>query len=168
MALSGTLERKNLAHFIDDTFGVGSTRSYVRLGKDLEEYTIEMNPDVEQKKNILGESSARVKGYTPQGTVEPFYAEAGSDLYEALFAIINNRSTGDALKTTVVDCTVEYTGSAITVVDAWREDAIIVPQSIGGEDGVQIPFDVYYDGNRESISASSCTISNGKLVISNG
>ena len=165
MALSGTLERKNLAHFIDENFGTG-TASYVRLGKDLEEYSVEMNADVEQKKNILGESSARVKGYTPQGSVEPFYAEAGSALFTALLGIINGRSTGDSLKTTVIDCLVEYgSNDTLTVSEAYKEDAIIVPQSIGGEDGVQIPFDIYYDGNRTPVSG---TISGGKFVISNG
>lgn len=59
------IERKYLAHYIDASFN-GTTVNYVRLGKDLEEYAIELNPDSETKKNILGENSTNVKGYEPQ------------------------------------------------------------------------------------------------------
>nr|DAM15655.1 MAG TPA: hypothetical protein [Caudoviricetes sp.] len=139
------IERKYLAHFIDASFG-GTTVNYVRLGKDLEEYAIEMNPDSETKKNILGENSTNVKGYEPQGSVDPYYAYRGDPLYEHLADIINNRSTGSALETTVVDVLLKADGSCEW---AYRENAIVIPQSIGGEDGVQIPFEIHYNGNRE-------------------
>lgn len=156
------LERKFLAHFIDENFG-GATQSYIRLGKDLEEYSIDLNADVEQTKNILGENSVNVKGYEPQSSVEPYYAYAGDNLYTQLKTIINNRSTGSELRTSVIDAFVEYgTGGTITVVEAYKEDVVVVPQSIGGEDGVQIPFDVYYAGNRTAVTGS---ITDGKFVI---
>lgn len=139
------IERKFLAHYIDAAFNAESP-TYIRIGKDLEEYKIEMNPDAETKKNILGENSTQVKGYEPQGSVDPYYAYEGDPLYEKLEAIINNRSTGTELITTVVDVLVDSTG---TVKWAYREDAVIVPQSIGGDTaGVQIPFEVHYNGNR--------------------
>lgn len=139
------IERKYLAHFIDASFN-GTTVNNVRLGKDLEEYAIEMNPDSETKKNILGENSTNVKGYEPQGSVDPYYAYRGDPLYEHLADIINNRSTGSALETTVVDVLLKVDGSCEW---AYRENAIVIPQSIGGEDGVQIPFEIHYNGNRE-------------------
>lgn len=139
------LERKYLAHFVDSSFG-GASTAYVRLGKDLESYTIEMNPDSESTKNILGETSTIVKGYEPQGSVETYYAREGDALYTQLDKIINERLTGSELETTVVDVTMDSTG---TVVEAWREDAIIIPTSKGGDTGgVQIPFEVHYNGNR--------------------
>ena len=60
MANGAKYERKYLAHFIDSSFG-SETSSYIRLGKDLEEYAIEMNPETESKNNILGESSTNIK-----------------------------------------------------------------------------------------------------------
>lgn len=139
------IERKYLAHYIDENFGTG-TASYARLGKDLEEYSIEMNPDSETKKNILGETSTVVKGYEPSGNVETYYAYEGDALFTKLAAIVNNRSTGSDLETTVVDVLVTASG---TVTWAYREDVIIIPQSIGGDTGgVQIPFEVHYNGNR--------------------
>ena len=139
------IERKYLAHYIDENFGT-DTVSYARLGKDLEEYSIEMNPDSETKKNILGETSTVVKGYEPSGNVETYYAYEGNALFTKLADIVNNRSTGSELETTVVDVLVSANG---TVLWAYREDVIIIPQSIGGDTGgVQIPFEVHYNGNR--------------------
>ena len=62
-----------------------------------------------------------------------------------MLEITNERSTGSKLATTVVDVIVDSEGN---VESAYREDAIIVPQSIGGSDGIQIPFEIYYNGNR--------------------
>lgn len=115
------IERKYLAHYIDSSFN-GTAANYVRLGKDLEEYAIEMNPDSETKKNILGENSTNVKGYEPQGSVDPYYAYSGDPLYEHLASIINDRATGSALETTVVDALFKTDGSCEW---AYRENAII-------------------------------------------
>lgn len=139
------VERKFLAHYIDAGFGAETT-NYIRLGKDLEEYSVAMNPETETKNNILGENSTQVKGYQPQGTIEPYYAYEGDPLYEHLEAIINNRSTGTELETTVVDVLVNSKGEEQW---AYRENAVIVPQSLGGDtSGVQIPFEIYYNGGR--------------------
>ena len=156
------LERKWLAHFIDDTFGGTGGPHYGRLGKDLESYAVEMNPDVEQKRNIIGENTVTVKGYEPHSSVESFYAYVGDPLYEQLNDIVNTSATGTKLKTTVIDATLEYNGETITVIEAYKEDVYVVPQSIGGEDGVQIPFDMYYAGNRTAVSG---TITNGVFTI---
>ena len=138
-------ERKYLAHYIDASFG-GSTVNYVRLGKDLEEYNIELNPDVETKKNILGENSVIQNGYEVQSEVDPYYYEYDDALSEKIAEIANGRLLGDANKTTAVDVLI---GSSGTVEWAYREDVYVVPKSIGGDtSGVQIPFTVYYAGNR--------------------
>lgn len=138
-------ERKYLAHFIDSSFG-GVSAAYARLGKDLEEYAIELNPDSESKKNILGENSFRVKGYEPQGSVDPYYATKGDKLWEQLSKIANERLTGSELETSVVDVLVDSEGN---VEWAYKEDVKVVPQSIGGSDGIQIPFEIHYCGNRQ-------------------
>lgn len=139
------IERKYLAHFIDASFG-GNSTNYVRLGKDLEEYNEELNPDVEVNKNILGEQSVKHTGYEVQSDVDPFYAYEDDPLFTQLAAIANGRLTGDDCKTTKVDVLLEADG---TVVWAYREDVYVVPSSIGGDtSGVQIPFTIYNDGNR--------------------
>lgn len=144
---STKIERKYLAHFIDASFGTGSaTPNYIRLGADLEEYNLELNPDIEVSKNILGDSTIKHNGYEPQSSVDTFYAVTGDALFETLSAIANERKTGDDCKTTVVDVLLAESG---TVTWAYREDAMVVPTSMGGDtSGVQVPFSVYYCGNR--------------------
>ena len=139
------IERKYLAHYIDASFG-SETPNFVRLGKDLEEFIEELNPDVEVKKNILGEQNVVHNGYEVQSEVDPFYAYTGDPLYEQLALIANERKTGDDCKTTKVDVLLNADG---TVEWAYREDVYVVPNSVGGDtSGVQIPFTVYNAGNR--------------------
>lgn len=141
----GKIERKYLAHYIDANIG-GEFTSYVRLGKDLETYAEELNPQVNIQRNLSGQPFVNMEGYQVQSNVEPFYAEYGSLLFEVLSRIANNRITDDSCKTTKVDALLNEDG---TQVWAYREDCWIVPVSIGGDtSGVQIPFNVYCAGNR--------------------
>ncbi len=141
------IERKYLAHYIDASFNSGTT-NYVRLGKDLESYAEELNPQVEVNKNILGEQNVIHNGYEVQSEVNPFYAESGDPLWDQLQNIANNRLTGEACETTRVELLMDASG---TVEWAYREDCYVVPQSLGGDtSGVQIPFTVFNTGNRVS------------------
>ena len=100
-AVTGKIKRKFMAHYIDSVApGAGSEAAkYVRLGKDLEEFNVEMNANVETKNNILGETSVNLDSYQPQASAEPYYAEIGDPLFERLQAIIDKRQTLDDLKT---------------------------------------------------------------------
>ena len=141
----GKIERKYLAHFIDASFG-GNSTNYVRLGKDLEEYNEELNPDVEVNKNILGEQNVQHNGYEVQSEVDPFYAYEDDPLFTRLCTIANGRLTGSDCMTTKVDVLLSSEG---TVVWAYREDCYVVPSTVGGDtSGVQVPFTVYNAGNR--------------------
>lgn len=142
------IERKYLAHYIDSSFGESQ---YYRLGNDLEEYALELNPDVESKQNILGENSVVVNGYEASSSVEPYYCDRNDPLSDKLIAIAMERLAGDDCKTTVVDVLLEpgADGGAPTAVWAYREDCVVVPESIGGDtSGVQIPFTIHRAGNR--------------------
>lgn len=139
------MERKYLAHYLDANFGVGSA-SYVRLGKDLEAYQEELNPQVEIRRNILGEQNVIHNGYQVQSSAEPYYADQSDALFEPIAAIANERKTGDGCMTTRVEVLVDSEGNQIW---AYREDCWVVPNSVGGDtSGVQIPFTVYNAGNR--------------------
>ena len=99
------IERKFMAHYVDaaapgDSDG-GPT--YVRLGKDLEEYSPELSANVEKKNNILGETSTMLTNYEKSGSVEPYYAEKGDALFERLQAIVDGCLVLDDCNTTVVE-----------------------------------------------------------------
>jgi len=141
------VERKRLAHYIDASFdATGNKPTYVRLGKDLEEYNLELNPDVEVKKNILGETTIDFNGYEPQSEVDTYLIDENDPLYKQLEAIANGRLTGDDCKTTTVDVLVDTKGK---VLWAYRENVVVTPTSVGGStSGVQIPFTIYNAGGR--------------------
>ena len=141
------IERKYLAHFIDvDADGKGV---YERLGKDLEEYTTQMSAQVDTKKNILGESSVRISGYEKTAAVEPYYAEAGTGLFQRLQQIIDEGMVLDQLKTYVVEVKLweqEEDGS----FPAIREEVYLEVTGYGGDTtGYQIPFTLHYTGAKQ-------------------
>ena len=69
----GKIKRKFMAHFINAALPSASSPVFVRLGNDLEEYSVEMNANVETKTNIKGETSVNLDSYQPQASVEPYY-----------------------------------------------------------------------------------------------
>lgn len=148
MALTGQIKKHWVATFIDSAYG--ATPSYVRLGKDLEELTVEMNPNVVTKKNIWGETRTFVGSYEKSASVEPYIAVVGEPLFVRLQKIVDDEQTHDDLNTTVVEVHLwEEDATKAGSFTAYKEDAIIAVSSRGvGEDGYSIPFELHYTGNR--------------------
>lgn len=147
--VAGKIKRKFMAHYIDAAVPGTEKTEYVRLGKDLEEFNVELNANVETKNNILGETSVNLDSYQPQASAEPYYAEVGDPLFTRLQTIIDERQTLDDLKTTVVEVHLWETSGAEGSFVAYSEDAIIEVSSYGGDTtGYQIPFNVHHTGNR--------------------
>lgn len=143
------IKRMFMAHFVDAASPGGSNPEYVRLGKDLEEFGVEMNANVETKNNILGEMSVMLGSYQPQASAEPYYAVMGDALFDRLQAIIDERQTLDDLKTTVVEVHLWENESDGAYV-AYQEEAIIEVSSYGGDtSGYQIPFNLHHTGSRK-------------------
>lgn len=146
--LTGKIKRKFMANFINAATPPSATAKFIRLGKDLEEYSVEMNANVEPKNNILGEVSVTLDSYQPQASVEPYYAEIGDPLFERLQAIIDERQTLDDLKTEVVEVHL-WVPETSGKYEAYKEEAIIEVSSYGGDTtGYQIPFNLHHTGNR--------------------
>ncbi len=133
------IERKYLAHFLE----LG--QDYVRLGKDLEEYSPELSAQVEKTKNILGETAVRVVGYEKAASVEPYFAEVGDPLFEKLQAIIDGGLCLDDCRAAMVEVKLwDGTGAAYPAI---REEVVLEVNSYGGDaQGYQIPFTVHYTG----------------------
>ena len=144
MAITGKIARKYMAHFIDASFG-GSTANWYRIGKDLEEYNVEMNPDTEVRKNILGESSFVHNGYEISADADPYYAVVGDALFEKLQNIIDTQANDDTCKTDILE--VHLWDGSENSFKAYKQEAYVVPTSYGGDtSGYQIPFTVNYTG----------------------
>lgn len=145
-------ERKFLAHYLDAAFDTTyAAPEYVRLGKDLEEFTVELNPDVETSKNIIGENSVKHNGYEASSDADPVYYEYDDALTEKMMEIAMLRQSGDACKTSYVEVLLKpgADGAEPEVIRAVREDVYVIPNSYGGDtSGVQVPFSINYAGNR--------------------
>ena len=143
------IERKYLAHFINAA-QPGQEADYERLGKDLEEYSPELSAQVDTKKNILGETSVLISGYEKSAPVEPYYAVAGSTLFDRLQKIIDENLVLDALKADVVEVKL-WEAEQEGKFPAIREEVYIEITSYGGDTtGYQIPFTLHYTGNKVS------------------
>ena len=141
------IERKYLAHFIN-TGANGEDAVYERLGKDLEEFSPELAAQVDTKKNILGETSILISGYEKTASVEPFYAEKGSALFERLQNIIDNGLVLDDLKTDVVEVKLWETAEG-NAYPATKEEAFIEITNYGGDTtGYQIAYTLHFTGAR--------------------
>lgn len=148
MAITGKIARKYMAHYIDASFG-GSTANWYRIGKDLEEYNVEMNPDTEVRKNILGESSFVHNGYEISADADPYYAVVGDALFEKLQTIIDTQANDDTCKTDILEVHLWDEGSTTGTFVAYKQEAYVVPTSYGGDtSGYQIPFTVNYTGTK--------------------
>lgn len=146
-------ERKYLAHYLDAAFDTTyAATDYARLGKDLESFNVELNPDVSTFKNILGEQSVQHNGYEASSDADPIYYEYDDALTEKVMEIAMLRKQGDDCKTSYVEVLLKPGASSTdtpTVLRAVREDVYVVPNSYGGDtSGVQVPFTVHFAGNR--------------------
>lgn len=145
-AVTGKIARKYMAHMIDASFGAESPQ-WVRLGKDLEEFNVELNPSVETGQNILGESTFQHSGYEVSSDADPYYAVVGDPLFEQLQEIADTRAQDDTCKTKALE--VHLWDGAENAFTAYQQECYVVPTSYGGDvSGYQIPFTVYYTGER--------------------
>ena len=142
--VTGRIERKYMAHLLDTAIGE-ETPNWVRLGKDLEELNIELNPDTETKEDVTGAVSFTNSGYSPAIDADTFYAVVGDPLFEKLQEIVDHRYKDE---TEVLEVHM-WEGDATAGFVAWKEDCYVTPKSYGGSvTGYQIPYQVDYTGNR--------------------
>lgn len=132
-------------------------RNWYRIGKDIDDMSVDLSPDIETSKNILDESSAKDNGYEVSVEADPYYADPADAIYPKLKDIAMNRKKGGDCETTMLEVIIEDTEASQH--DAWIEDVIIKPTSYGGDtSGFHIPFSIYPQGNRKQ----------GKVTITGG
>lgn len=138
------IERKMLAHYISVN---KSDPLWERLGKDLEEFNIELNAEADDKKNILGETNVIISSYAPTASAEPYYARRGTKLFDWLQSAIDERKVLDDLQVETLE--VHLWDGEETAKTAIKEVAYVEPTSYGGDNtGYQLPFTVHYTGER--------------------
>lgn len=148
MAEVQKMQRKFFQNFIDTTMG-DTTPSWYRLGKDLEEFNIELNPDTEMSKNILGETTFVHNGWEVSANAEPYYARTGDALFAKLQKIIDEGLQYEGCATYILEAHLWDEGSTSGTYKALKQPCYIVPQSYGGDtSGYQIPFEIVFAGEK--------------------
>lgn len=162
------LEREALRHYLDYTFkGDVKAASWEVLGDDIEEMSVELNPDTEQKQNILGKTKVSDKGYEPSMSADPYYADPSKKLYPKIREIAMDRLKGDKCKTLMLEVIVEDTSAAKHL--AYVQEVLVKPQSYGGDtEGVSIPFNVLEDGARTKGYVTSESLKTDSPVFTEG
>lgn len=164
----GKLEREALAHYLDTTWKMKpDTAEWEVLGDDIEEMSVELNPDTEQKKTILGKTRTTDNGYQPSMSADPYYADPTKKIYPQIRDIALDRLKGDACRTLMLEVIVEDTAAQKHL--AYVQEVMVKPQSYGGDtSGVNIPFDVTDDGERKKGYVTAESLKTGNPVFAEG
>lgn len=163
------LEREALAHYLNTMFGQNisaakTSAAWEIIGEDIEEMSMELNPDTESYKTILGKTKTKDNGYEPSMDADPFYADPDSNLYVVLRDIALNRLKGDACRTQLLEVIVEDVTATNHL--AYVQNVIVKPQSYGGDTaGLNIPFNIAEDGDRVK---GYVTLTDGVPVFTEG
>lgn len=129
-------------------------KDWTLLGKDTDTLEYPLNPDVETKKNVIGESTVDHKGFNPELAVDTYYARTEDAIYENIKDIAMNRKSDEAstsaylLEAILTDKVVNSDTKTLTG-EAWMENVIVIPQNTGGDlSGFGLPFNVNPNGGR--------------------
>ena len=161
-ALLSWLDSAWHAHYAEVT--EQSAANWVVIGDDIEDMAIELNPDTEQIKNILGQSKVRDNGYEPSFDADPFYADPDNALYPKIRDIALERKQGDDCKTLLLEVIIEDTEA--TSHKAFVREVFVKPQSYGGDtSGVNIPYTVTEDGKNIEGTVTAASVLAGAPVF---
>lgn len=143
------MQREKMLHVINATPSA-QTPTYEAIGEDLEDFSVEMNAQVDKKKNILGKNKNTLSGYEPQADVDTYYAIPGSKTFEFLQDILDNRKTDDDVKTDVVEVHLwEESGNSGVEFKAYKDEVIVEIVSYGGDTvAYGIPYNLHYSNVR--------------------
>lgn len=123
------------------------------IGKDLDDLSIDTNPDTEQTKNVLGETTFSHNGYTPSIAVE-YTARTEDEIYPVLQKIANELSvadediTMDLIVATLTEEVKESDTKTLTGSGFKVPARIVVDNDGGSTSGYAISFTAYESGNR--------------------
>jgi hypothetical protein len=162
------LNREALAHYIDSKWNlkladVGKAE-FELIGDDIEEMSVEMNPDTSQVKNILGQSRTVDNGFAPTMSADPWYADPDKKIYTKLRDIALEQKKGDERKTLMLEVVVEDTSSSTHL--AYVREVKVTPTSYGGgTEGFNIPFNVEFDGGWIKGTVTAESVKNGAPVF---
>lgn len=128
-------------------------KDYTCLGKDTDDLSIDLNPDSETIKNVLGETTFVNNGYTPSMSNE-YIARTEDAIYEHIQYIADNLATDDehtsaTMIVATLDIEVKDTGEKSASGKGYKVPVKVVVDNDGGStSGYSLPFTINEDGAR--------------------
>lgn len=165
------LNREALAHYIDSAWNKkvadASKAQFELIGDDIEDMSVEMNPDTSQTKNILGQTKTVDNGFAPTMSADPWYADPEKKIYEHLRDIALEQKKGDERKTLMLEVVVEDVEATTHL--AYVREVKVTPTSYGGgTEGFNIPFNVEFDGAWVKGTVTAESVKAGAPVFTEG
>lgn len=158
------LNREAMATYLDTKWNSSisdvASATFEIIGADIEEMSVELNPDTETTKNILGETRTKDNGYEASMDADPFYADPDKQLYTKIRDIALGRKKGADCKTLMLEVFVEDTSATSHL--AYVREVMVKPQSYGGDtSGLNFPFSVSEDGSSVKGTVTAASMKTG-------
>lgn len=129
-------------------------KGFTCLGKDSDDLSIDLNPDTEQNKNVLGEVNFSHNGYTPSLANDSYIARSDDAIYENLQTIANTLAVDDdtigatMIVATLTDEVKNSDSTSLTGTGYSVPVKVVVDNDGGSTSGYGIAFTIYEDGAR--------------------
>lgn len=138
------------------------------LGKDVDDLSKDLNPDTENSKNVLGESTFEHKGYQASVALDTYFMAPERLMYAHLLEVAQKELYAES------DIGGYFAEAYFTSVDEANHEMSgycyvrrcnIVPQSVGGSTaGFSIPFTIYPVGGMEKKAITYDMVTNTATV----
>lgn len=147
---------------------IASSGGWEALGKDVDNFSKELNADTENTKNVLGESAFEHKGYQSTMGLDTYYMAPERLMYAHLLdvALTEKYDEGSLLGYVAEAYFTSVNEGAHTMTGyCYVRRAWIVPQSVGGDTaGFNIPFTVNPQGTPEKKAITYDMVTNTATV----
>jgi hypothetical protein len=127
--------------------------NWALIGRKIDSMEINLNPDLENSKDITGASYTEHKGFSPEADI-PYKTQEGDGIYDKIQEIVDTlakdeETTGAVMLVATLDDEVYQGESKALSGSGYKVPVTIVPQSEGGDTGsYTINFNAYENGAR--------------------
>lgn len=135
---------------VDPTKTGDSTSVWEILGKDNDELSKELNNEVEETKNVLGETEVDITAGNRTMTVDPYKMRDDYDFADELYDILKYDKDGSDVEYPFIEInTFKKVGESQNEYDAWVQKGAVDLKSYGGNTkAIGAPFDIHFIGEK--------------------
>ncbi len=136
--------------FVDPDKKGDATATWEAIGKDNDELSKELNNEVEETRNVLGETEVDVTAGNRTMTVDPYKLRSDSKFADELYDINKYDRDGSDVEYPFLEVNTLKTIEGKTgEYDAWVQNAAVDLKSWGGDvKALGTPFDIHFLGKK--------------------